>query len=116
NIGVQRSSVSHVLSGRNRPSIDFINKILAHFPKVDAKWLITGKQAENTVKPVPPSVVETEKNKQQPNPERVSSKLEKESKKNVDSSAKISDPSKVVQRIVIFYEDGTFDSYQERSK
>jgi transcriptional regulator with XRE-family HTH domain len=44
-IGVQRSSVSHVLSGRNKPSIDFLEKILIVFPEVDATWLITGKPA-----------------------------------------------------------------------
>lgn len=41
-IGVQRSSVSHVLSGRNKPSIDFLEKILHTFPEIDSGWLITG--------------------------------------------------------------------------
>ena len=43
-IGVQRSSVSHVLSGRNKPSIDFLEKILNVFPDVDTTWLITGRK------------------------------------------------------------------------
>jgi len=42
-IGVQRSSISHVLSGRNKPSIDFLEKILLVFPEIDTNWLITGK-------------------------------------------------------------------------
>jgi transcriptional regulator with XRE-family HTH domain len=42
-IGVQRSSVSHVLSGRNKPSIDFLEKILIAFPDTDSTWLITGR-------------------------------------------------------------------------
>ena len=41
-IGVQRSSVSHVLSGRNKPGFDFIHKILDAFPGINADWLITG--------------------------------------------------------------------------
>ncbi len=41
-IGVQRSSVSHVLSGRNKPSLEFIQKVLKAYPKVDANWLING--------------------------------------------------------------------------
>ena len=41
-IGIQRSSVSHLLSGRNKPSLDFILKIIASFPEVDLYWLITG--------------------------------------------------------------------------
>lgn len=41
-IGVQRSSISHILSGRNKPSYDFIYKTLKHYPSVSADWLITG--------------------------------------------------------------------------
>lgn len=42
-IGVQRSSISHVLSGRNKPSIDFLERILNVFPDIDTTWLITGR-------------------------------------------------------------------------
>ncbi len=41
-IGVQRSSVSHVISGRNNPSFDFIQKTLTAFPGLNAEWLIVG--------------------------------------------------------------------------
>jgi transcriptional regulator with XRE-family HTH domain len=41
-IGVQRSNMSHVLSGRNKPSLDFLEKTLQHFPRVNAKWLVCG--------------------------------------------------------------------------
>lgn len=41
-IGVQRSSVSHVISGRNNPSFDFIQKTLRSFPGLNAEWLILG--------------------------------------------------------------------------
>ncbi|MBI9069443.1 MAG: helix-turn-helix transcriptional regulator [Salinivirgaceae bacterium] len=39
-IGVQRSSISHIISGRNKPSLDFLQKILSSFPKYSAEWLI----------------------------------------------------------------------------
>ena len=42
-IGVQRSSISHILSGRNKPSFDFISKVLKRFSGINAEWLITGK-------------------------------------------------------------------------
>lgn len=42
-IGVQRSSISHILSGRNNPSLDLITKILVRFPEVDSNWLVLGK-------------------------------------------------------------------------
>ena len=41
-IGVQRSNVSHIINGRNKPSSSFIDKLLQHFPDLDARWLITG--------------------------------------------------------------------------
>ena len=42
-IGIQRSGLSHILSGRNKPSFEFINKLLLKFPDINAEWLITGK-------------------------------------------------------------------------
>jgi transcriptional regulator with XRE-family HTH domain len=41
-IGVQRSSISHILSGRNKPSYDFLQKITNAFKNVDANWLLNG--------------------------------------------------------------------------
>ena len=42
-MGIQRSGVSHLLSGRNKPSFEFIEKFLAAFPDVNVEWLILGK-------------------------------------------------------------------------
>ena len=42
-IGVQPSSVSHILSGRNNPGFEFIQKILSSYPSLNAEWLILGK-------------------------------------------------------------------------
>ena len=42
NIGVNRATISHILSGRNKPSIDFLQKILTIYPVLNANWLITG--------------------------------------------------------------------------
>lgn len=42
-LGVQRSGISHILSGRNRPGLDFIVKLLQVFPQIDADWLLSGK-------------------------------------------------------------------------
>ncbi len=42
-VGVQRSSVSHVLSGRNKPSLEFIQKVLNKFPDIRSEWLLFGK-------------------------------------------------------------------------
>ncbi len=41
-IGVQRSSISHLMSGRNKPSLDFVIKILDNFPEISFDWLVNG--------------------------------------------------------------------------
>ena len=41
-LSIQRSNISHILSGRNKPSLDFIEKFINHFPNEDVIWLITG--------------------------------------------------------------------------
>lgn len=42
NIGVNRATISHILSGRNKPSIDFLQKLLSSYPNLNANWLISG--------------------------------------------------------------------------
>ncbi len=41
-IGVQRSNVSHILNGRNKPGSAFLEKFLLAFPEISARWLLTG--------------------------------------------------------------------------
>ena len=50
-IGVQRSSVSHILSRRNKPSLDFMLKIHEHFREIDLDWLILGNSKQNPSSP-----------------------------------------------------------------
>jgi len=59
-IGVQRSSISHILSGRNKPGMDFIQKILTAFPKYKAEWLVMG-TGEIYKQPMQPTLFDTEK-------------------------------------------------------
>ena len=42
-MGIQRSGISHLLSGRNKPSYDFIQKMMTCFPTLNIEWLILGK-------------------------------------------------------------------------
>lgn len=44
-INVQKSGISHILTGRNNPSLDFIQKILNRYPEINAEWLIMGQGA-----------------------------------------------------------------------
>ena len=98
-IGVQRSSISHILSGRNKPSLDFVMKVLHSYPEVDLYWLMNGKgQFPKTTK-----IEKTETLKfSESNPEPSTQILD---------SKKVSDISEI-DKIIIFYKDGSFKSYQ----
>lgn len=42
-IGIQPSGMSHILSGRNNPSLDFVMKVIRRWPEVNINWLMFGK-------------------------------------------------------------------------
>lgn len=42
-LGVQRSGLSHILSGRNKPGYEFLTKLLHKFPHINSEWLLLGK-------------------------------------------------------------------------
>ena len=42
NINVSRATISHIMSGRNKPSVDFLHKILNKYPDLNLNWLVTG--------------------------------------------------------------------------
>ena len=54
-IGVQRSSISHVLSGRNKPSLEFLAKIEAAFDEVSFEWLLKGEENKPPISTPPPT-------------------------------------------------------------
>ena len=41
-IGVNRATISHILSGRNKPSIDFLHKMISSFPDLNLNWIVSG--------------------------------------------------------------------------
>lgn len=89
---IPRSSISHILSGRNKPSLDFVLKILKSFPEVDLYWLLNG-------------VGEFPKKKQ--NEFNISSTPTENLSK--DNNFNLND--REIDRIVIFFKDGTFKNY-----
>lgn len=97
-IKVQRSSISHLLSGRNKPSLEFVLKVIKTFPEVNLYWLLNGKGTF-------PSVA-TEKTKTTPPTPRdmviQNQDLPKDNSKD-----------KTIEKIIIFYSDGSFKSYHE---
>ena len=99
-IGVQRSNLSHILTGRNKPSLDFIEKMLIQFPKVNASWLISGQiQQTDVINPLKEKDILVT---------NVNSKIN--TSVNKEFTSKIS--NKRIVKMITFYEDFTFDEFR----
>ncbi len=94
-IGMNRSTLSHILNGRNKPSLEFLERVITTFPKVDAHWLVTGKHLPK------------ELNK----PEVENTSVVASASAAMEGSLTEGKNMKSIQRIVIFYSDGTFKEY-----
>lgn len=57
--GIQRASISHIISGRNKPSLEVMLKIYEAFPGLDMKWLMTGEGEMPSAAPQHASVAES---------------------------------------------------------
>lgn len=114
-INVQPSSVSHVLSGRNNPSYDFITKILLRFKELNADWLLTGRGEMYR------SVYQTNIFQQNPSPtKKEENQITRETYSSPSNPKAVpaenenaSGFSEKIDKIVIFYENGTFKSYNQ---
>lgn len=119
-IDVPRSSISHLLSGRNKPSLDFIIKVETAFDEVDLNWLVYGKGS------FPPNTQNQEKEvKIEENKapslfaENPVFDQEPEKKTNTQFSESHSKPKesaafKEIKNILVLYDDGTFEDYKKR--
>lgn len=108
-LGVQRSNISHILNGRNKPSLDLLEKILNHFPRVDAAWLITGKAPAKAIEAEEPSQFVAKPADQVA---RETPQAPMESFTPNSDNVKASGQDKTVERIVVFYTDRTFATYE----
>jgi transcriptional regulator with XRE-family HTH domain len=105
-IGVQRSSISHVLSGRNKPSLEFILKTVRAFPAYSTDWLLFGKSSESPVtypepiEGVSPSTVQDIAFTGNPKKEEVPT-----------VSISTSNTQADIDKVVLLYKDGRFTEY-----
>jgi len=103
-IGFQRSGMSHLLSGRNKPSLEFILKVLKRFPEIDPGWLLLGKSktdTEVTNFEISSFPVEKSTNEKRPDEKNKSIK-DSEGQEKTESS---------IEKIVILYRDRSFKDY-----
>jgi len=126
-IDVQRSSISHLMSGRNKPSLDFVMKIVDKFPEVDFYWLLNGKG--NFPKIEEKIIIEkketiTEESKITPTlfsekikePEKIISSPIIEEKiipENINQNFKNSNNTKKLIKVILLYNDGSFEDFNK---
>lgn len=103
-LGVQRSNISHILNGRNKPGAAFIEKFLFSFPNVNARWLFTGEG---------PMIMNADKESKSLNfNEEIKSEPTSMAPEEIKTNRlKIGTPSKTIEKVVLLYSDGTFLSY-----
>lgn len=118
-IGVQRSSISHILAGRNRPSLDIVQKIVRRYPDLGMDWILEEEEIPETVQRVSSyatrsrvensASIPTLRNGSDSSVPKVQPVAPQPANSELPSEVPIL--AKSVERILIFYTDGTFRQY-----
>lgn len=126
-IGVARASISHILSGRNKPGFDFLESMVRHYPNLNFEWLLTGRgkmytnaqsAPEPPAAPISPTPNSDEGNlfdepeypasapastpseSPTPRPNTFSRYIDNQSRKSINQ--------RVISKVILFYSDGSF--------
>jgi transcriptional regulator with XRE-family HTH domain len=123
-IGVQPSGISHILSGRNNPSLDFVTKMLHRYPSISSEWLLFGRGSmykseyqptlfEEEVLSAGPEEKADETTFYQPD-EHENKQASKETGKNDGYSIEevSENHGRKLIRVLFFYSDKTFSEYR----
>lgn len=126
-LGIQRSGISHLLSGRNKPSFEFLQKMMSAYPDLNAEWLILGKgRPFKSDRPLPeidskaPVFTEPDDSSTLPDDDLFSDYQEFDTEipqeqlaeNRVNETPPARTPSKngkFIERILVLYSDGTFE-------
>jgi len=131
-IGVQRSALSHVLSGRNKPSLDFMMKIKNRYPEINLDWLMLGKGkmigATGIKEAIKSQVIKKEEYKETPKEahfrvkqdeideiiEERKIKVDKTEKQAVETETLGKEDPGLPKKIILLYPDDTYETYNPR--
>lgn len=125
-IKIQRSGMSHILSGRNKPSLDFVLRVLKRYPEINPSWFLMGEgemyisdkiDTQTTMFPSQLEIDDTKeiidvdehKHKQEPiNNELIDSQNRYLDNENITMGRTY---TKKIEKIIVLYSDNTFDEY-----
>jgi len=124
-IGIQRSALSHIMSGRNKPSLDFVLKLLTRFPEVNSEWILFGKgsmfkNAGSTLSAgkershtIQENLFDIQTEATDSSEDRKEGDLiEEEEKGQKKSSEPIGTEDDEIEKIVFFYKNGKFKLFE----
>ncbi len=112
-IGINRSLISHILSSRNKPSLDLVYKILEAFPSIDANYLLFGETSSlpkiepKSNMPVGSKTIENAES----NPDN-KNELGPHFSMMVEGNNSSSHGEKKPEQIIVLYEDGSFKAFR----
>lgn len=104
-VGIQAGTISNIVNGRNNPSLDVMQRVLNRFRTISSDWLILGVGSMYRANGAPDTTlfdikpIEVEQSEQQ------EIKAENKPEQIISAPAQ----SKVIDKIMIFYTDGTFE-------
>ena len=129
-VGVQPSAISHILSGRNKPGFEFISSILLNFPNIEPRWFILGEgeiYGKSNITPLSSAPTSEAARRD------MGGLSDRENVTTGDINVQLDDgnrhkgarcaesfidtgdvETKRIERIVFFYDDGSFSSYRDK--
>ncbi|MBQ8553897.1 MAG: helix-turn-helix domain-containing protein [Alistipes sp.] len=131
-LGIQPSSISHIMGGRNKPSLDFVQKILQRYPRINPDWLLLDSDEmyrpqtspapsidNNSLLPFAGSDTPSEESISQPvatTPDPAPQPSTTSTNSSAEAMAMFGSASLTqhsgVKRVIVLYEDRTFESYE----
>lgn len=115
-LGIQPSGVSHILAGRNKPSLEFVKKIKETFPEYNLDWIIFGTGPMTTSEPYKHAL--NESNQPTPLEKRQDGTipfdfdpLPNDNTSLIEEHSPVEMPEPAVKSVLILYEDGSFETY-----
>lgn len=115
-LDVQRSNISHILNGRNKPGAALIEKLLITFPDLNARWLLTGKG--NMTEGAAENGTEVQTNLPLYTKKEPEEKIKQANavQKAETHTVPVMGADDRVEKMVLLFKDGTFATYNNRDK
>lgn len=109
-INIQGSTLSHIMNGRNNPSLDVVKRILDRFPSINPDWLIFGREPmrrQISKSQEIPSLFDMEEisTPEQTQQQQVQTEIKETSQQPIN----VQNNCKEITKVVIFYSDNTYE-------